>query len=99
MLGIRIFGYGILGTICYKRPHEDEIVEVDVFKDRAHYVRERPKNVDNKDFFFLCTYIQSSSPILFSQGDLKAKGLETTFVGAISEAKQSKPDCEKRNPT
>ena len=76
----------MLGTICCKNPHEDEVVEFKVFKDRAHYVRERSKNFDNKDFFFLCTYIHSPSPILFSRGDLEEKGLEAAFLGAISGA-------------
>ena len=66
MLGLGTLGYDMLGTICCKRPHEDEVVEVEVFKDRAHYVREGSKNFDNKYFFFLCTYINSPSPIIFS---------------------------------
>ena len=99
MLGLGILGYDMLGTICCKRPPEDEVVEVEVFKDRAHYVRERSKIFDNINFFFLCTYIHSPSPIFFSRGDLEAKGLEVRFVGAISEDEQRKPTCEKRNPT
>ena len=86
MLGLGILGYDMLGTICCKRIHEDEVVEVEVFKDRAHYIRERPKTFDNKVFFFLCTYIHSPSPIFFSRGDLDAKGLEARFVRAINEA-------------
>ena len=99
MLGLGILGYDMPGNICCKRPHEDDVVEVEVFKDRAHYVRERSKNFDNKGFFFLCTYIHSPSPIFFSRGDLEAKGLEARFVGAISEVEKSKPPREKRNPT
>ena len=99
MLGLGILGYDMLGMICCKMPHEDEDVEVEVFKDRDHYVRERSKNFENKYCFFLCTFIHSPSPIFFSQGDLEEKGLEARFVGAISEAKQSNPTCEKSNPT
>ena len=75
----------MLSTICCKMPHEDEVVEVEVFKDRAQYVRERSKNFGNKYFFFLCTYIHSPSPIFFSRGDLEEKGLELRFIGAINE--------------
>ena len=88
MLGIRIFGYGILGTICFKRPHEDEVVEVEVFKNSAHYVRERSKKFDTKYFFFLCTYIHSPSSIFFSQGSF---GIRIDQASTYNRRKNTSP--------